>query len=111
MNKYNNLKISANIIRALAVIIFAIDLLAAFILQGIDILFIGFIGAVLLFGWGEALLALVDIAQSVRVSAVIAHEQDERRKAKVASNGKSLGLQHVNPEKRRSTQCQLERRL
>ncbi len=72
-----------------------------------DIMF-AICGLFVSFVWMEdickALLALADIAQSVRASAVIAVEQDERLKAKAKAgrNGKSLGLQRVRPKQKRS---------
>lgn len=101
MSKYTDLNVAANLFKIVGVFIFAISILYAVSTESIFFMIAGLIGFVWWYAIGGALLVLIDIAKSVRASAVVAIEQEERSKAKPSSNGKPLGLQRVNRKKRR----------
>lgn len=103
MNKHTDLKVVAYAFQALGVIALLIALWYTALTQSIFFMIYGLISFIWLYAIGGALLILIDIAKSVRVSAVVAveQEQNDRRKAKPKAD-KSLGLKHANPEKRRT---------
>jgi len=103
MNRYNNLKTVAYALQAIGLATLTIFLLLLASSPDIRFVFIGLVSFIVWYAAGGALLILIDIAVSVRASAVIAMEQEDRRKAKVkpSSNGKPATLRRIDPEKRK----------
>ena len=121
MNKHTDLKIAAYVFQALGIIALLIALWYTALTQSMFFLIYGAIGFVWMYAIGGALLVLIDIAKSVRASAVVAIEEEAQRKIKQSKlqhgarctcnlapvkarpgvNDKPLGLQRVNPKKRK----------
>ncbi len=104
MNKHTDLKVAAYVFQALGLITFLISFWYTALTHSGFFLIYGVIGFAWLYAIGGALLVLIDIAKSVRASAMVAIEHEEERrktKAKLVSNGKPLGLQRVNAKKRK----------
>lgn len=103
MNKYTDLKVVAYIFQAMGLVTLVLFLLLLASAPDVRFVILGLISFITWYAIGGALLVLIDIAKSVRASAVVAIEQEDRRKvkAKLGADGKSLGLRRINPEKRR----------
>ena len=119
MTKHTDIKAVAYVFQVLGIITLVIALLYTVATQSIFFMIYGLIGFAWLYAIGGALLVLIDIAKSVRASAVVAIEQEDRReadkrvksrpnindrllekqRAKARTNKRS-GLQKLSPEKR-----------
>lgn len=104
MNKHDDLRAVGITLCAIGAFSLAMSVISAYFNDSALILVFGVIGSLLLYVVGRASLLLIDIAKHIKVTAIIAIEQEKNEsrkvKAKPSSKGK-LGLRRIDPEKRK----------